>query len=71
MDVTHRNMLSLVPELAVLPIVLLNNKVPEELLISYFSLEIAVLPPLLSNFTFVKKIFKSLSVLVQASELGV
>ena len=71
MNVTHRNMLSSVPGLAVLSTVLLNNKVPEELLISYFSLEIAVLPPLLSNFTFVKKIFKSLSVLVQASELCV
>ena len=64
-------MLSLAPGLANLPTVLLNEEVLEELLISYFSLEIAVLPPLLSNFTFVKTIFKSLSVLVWASELGV
>lgn len=71
MDATHRNMLSLAPGLANLPTVLLNEEVLEELLISYFRLEIAVLPPLLSNFTFVKKIFKSLSVLVWASELGV
>ena len=71
MDATHRNMLSLIPGLAILPTVLLNKEVPEELLISYFSLEIAVLPPFLSNFTFVKKIFKSLSVLARASELGV
>ena len=71
MDATHRNMLSLIPGLAILLTVLLNKEVPEELLISYFSLEIAVLPPLLSNFTFVKKIFKSLSLLAQASELGV